>query len=57
MTIIKREGWLASAVTSAGGHPACTLDMAQAPDHVQAEYGWLIGGIACDKSNNTNEQQ
>ncbi|HEC1424173.1 TPA: hypothetical protein R1W95_000960 [Pseudomonas aeruginosa] len=56
-TIIKREGWLASAVTSASGHPACTLDMAQAPKYVQAEYGWLIGGIACDKSSNTNQQQ
>jgi hypothetical protein len=57
VTIIKREGWLASAVTNASGHPACTLDMAQAPEHVQAKHGWLIGSIACDKSNNTNQQQ
>ncbi len=57
VTIIKREGWLASAVTSASGHPACTLDMAQAPEHVQAKHGWLIGGIACDKSPNPKQQQ
>jgi len=58
VTIIKREGWLASAVTSTSGHPACTLDMAQAPEHVRAKHGWwLVGGIACDKSSNTNQQQ
>ncbi|HBO7921697.1 hypothetical protein ACPA2N_22030 [Ectopseudomonas hydrolytica] len=56
-TIISVLLVMASAVTSASGHPACTLDMAQAPKYVQAEYGWLIGGIPCDKSSNTNQQQ
>lgn len=56
VTIIERDRWLASAVTTSPGHPTCTLDMAQASEHVDAKHGWLIGGIACDKAKSTSQQ-
>lgn len=54
VTILKRDKNSASAVTTAPGQPACSLDLAPAPES-NAKYGWLIGGLACDKSEQANQ--
>ncbi|MFL1449229.1 hypothetical protein ACI77O_12610 [Pseudomonas tritici] len=53
VTILKRDHLYATALTELAGHPACSLDMAKAPQYVRARYGWLVGGLTCDKSVNS----
>lgn len=50
VSIIKREGFYASAITMIDGEPTCTLDMAQAPSNLNVKLGWLVGGFVCDQS-------
>lgn len=54
VTLLKRDKNSASAVTKAPGQPDCSLDLAPAPES-NAKYGWLIGGLACDKSGQANQ--
>lgn len=49
VTMLEQDGRSASASTQVEGQPVCTLDMAPAPQP-QAKYGWLIGGMSCDKA-------
>ena len=56
VTIIKREGFNASAVAVVDDRPTFTLDMAEAPEYVVAPYGWLVGGMACDKISSSSSE-
>lgn len=49
VTMLEQDKRSASASTQVEGQPVCTLDMAPAPQP-QAKYGWLIGGMSCDKA-------
>lgn len=49
VTILKRVRTSATAVTKVPGQPTCSLELAPAPES-NAKYGWLIGGLACDKA-------
>lgn len=54
VTIIKRDKMSATAVTKVSGQPTCSLDLVPAPAS-NAKYGWLIGGLACDKAGQAGQ--
>ena len=50
VTIIKRDAHTATAVTKVEGQRTCSLELAEAGTYVRTEFGWLVGGLSCDKS-------
>lgn len=49
VTISNRTERSATALASVPDGHACAMDMALAPDGVNAQFGWLVSSMKCDQ--------